>query len=307
MRPELIQFENDMPVKASVVNVDQYPFHWHDALEVIFVLEGQVTVGMGSETHLLKQSDIAIINIDEIHRIDTCGEDGKILLMQIDSAFCEWINPDYRYAFIYCCSPYHEAEAPEKYKKLKEYIARLVFQLSKKPYKDDNKDVKACLKEMLIYMLYSFDYLRWGIGIEEFDKKQVERLKKMYEYMFNHPAEKPAFRDMAEGADVTLCHLSHDIKKKFNQTFQELLHYSRCEHAAKLLLSTDKPITEISAECGFSDPKYLIKHFKLNHQYTPSQFRKMHRTDEKTLALQVRYHEDDLSDALEYLTPYISL
>lgn len=305
MHPEIIQFENDMPVKASVMNIGQYPLHWHDALEIVFVLEGRVTVGMGSETHLLKENDIAIINIDEIHRIDTCSEDNKLLLIQIDSAFCERIDPDYKYAFIYCCSPYHEAEAPEKYHKMKGHIARLIDQLSKKPYKDAEKDIKECLKEMLFYMITSFDYLRWGAGIEEFDKKQVERLKKMYEHILSHPAGKPAFWEMAEEADVTLCHLSHDIKKKFNQTFQELLHYSRCEHAARLLLSTDKPVTEISGECGFSDPKYLIKHFKLNHQYTPSQFRKMYRTDGKTLALQAQYH--DLSDALAYLAPYTSI
>lgn len=69
MRPEIIEFADDLPVKAYMRNVELCPYHWHDALEIIMVLEGQATICMGGETHLLKENDIAVVNINEIHRI----------------------------------------------------------------------------------------------------------------------------------------------------------------------------------------------------------------------------------------------
>ena len=79
--------------------------------------------------------------------------------------------------------------------------------------------------------------------------------------------------------------------------FQELLCYSRCERAARLLLGTDMRIFEIALVCGFSDVKYLIKYFRRFFHSTPSSFRKLHRADSAALALQTRYREMPLGNA----------
>ncbi|AOT71974.1 helix-turn-helix domain-containing protein [Geosporobacter ferrireducens] len=306
MRPEAIAFPDDIPVRAFVLNVAGYPYHWHNALEIIYVLEGLAFVGMGSENHLLEKNNIVIINTDELHRIHKSSEDSKLLVIQMDSAFCERVNPDYKYAFIYCCSLYHEAEAPEKYNELKGHIARLVYQLNQKPCKNHKKDIKDCLEKILSHMIYSFDYLRFGPGIKAFEEKQAERLRKMYKHILKSPTGKQGLKELAEVTGITLHHMSHDIKEKFGYTFQELLYYSKCEHAARMILSTNKHIREVSAECGFSDPKYLIKHFKLNYRCTPSQFRKMYQAEDEILASQVQCQEASLSSALEYMALYIN-
>lgn len=301
MRPQKIAFPDGIPVRALVQNVAEYPYHWHKALEIVYVLQGQAAIGMGGETHLLKENNIAVVNGDEPHRINESSRDNKLLIIQIDSAFCERTNPDFKYTFFYCCSPYHEAEAPEKYHTLKSHIARLACLLNEEPRQNHKKDVKNCLKKMLSHMIDSFDYLRFGPGIKAFEEKQAQRFRKMYEHILALPNKRQRLKELAEAAGITLQHLSNDIKDKFGLTFQELLFYSKCEQAVRLLLSTDKLIREISFECGFSDPKYLIKHFKLNYHCTPSEFRKMHWADEETLALQVRYEEVPLSEAIECL------
>ncbi|MCS4481211.1 helix-turn-helix domain-containing protein [Clostridium botulinum] len=42
----------------------------------------------------------------------------------------------------------------------------------------------------------------------------------------------------------------------------------------KLLLDTDKTISEISEELGFSHTRYFNKHFKKHYKCTPMQYRK---------------------------------
>jgi len=272
MRPETIEFHNGLPVRAFVRAGSQTPYHWHDALEIVQVLKGPVNIGMGDDEMPLKEGDIAITNMGEIHRM-TGDADNEILFVHIDAEFCHSVLPD-RYLFLYCCSTYHEAQAPEKYGVLKDYIARLVGLLGA-----DHSAVEKLLKEMLVYTVYNFDFLRWGFGTEPFDEKRVARLRQMAQHTTGNAQVQKGLTALAAELGVSLQHLSADIKEKFGMSFQELLCYGRCERAVKLLLGTDMRIVEIAMDCGFSDPKYLIKYFRRFFHATPSDFRKLHRAD----------------------------
>jgi AraC-like DNA-binding protein len=301
MRPETIEFTHHMPVKAFAGSIEQYPYHWHDALEIIQVLKGSVHISLGNDNLLLSENGIAVINMGELHRISKSQEDNEILFMQIDDRFCRSILSENNYFFIFCCSAYHETEVPEKYQALKGHIARLIWALHDKSRQDNQREITGILTEMLDYITYNFDFLRWGYGTRAFSEKRVKRLKQIAEHTRSDNEIHLGLKELAAETNVTLQHLSNDIKDQFGLTFQELLYYSKCEDAAKLLLSTGKRIVDIALECGFSDPKYLIKHFKKNFHYTPSEFRKRYRADTNSLLSQVHYREIPLSQAMKYL------
>ncbi|NPV91939.1 MAG: AraC family transcriptional regulator [Firmicutes bacterium] len=301
MRPESIEFHNGLPVQAFVRGGNRYPYHWHDALEIVQVLKGSVNIGMGDDEMPLREGDIAVTNIGELHRMTGDGED-EVLFVHIDAAFCRSVLPD-RYLFIYCCSSYHEAQAPEKYNVLKEYIARLVGMLGAGLRVADYSVVEKLLKEMLVYTVYNFDFLRWGFGTEPFDEKRVARLRQMAQHTTGDAEVQKGLTTLAAELGVSLQHLSGDIKEKFGMSFQELLCYGRCERAARLLLGTDMRIVEIALDCGFSDPKYLIKYFRRFFNATPSDFRKAHRADSAALALQTRYRDMPFDHAVRRLSP----
>lgn len=294
MRPEIIDFTNEIPVKAYVRAGCQYPYHWHNTLEVLQILKGSVNIGIGDDNLLLCENDIAIINIDEPHRIIKTGEDNEILFIQIDERFCRSVLPDNKYLFFYCCSSYHEEQAPEKYRTVKEYIARLLRVIIEKPERELKKNIENLLAAMLSYISYNFDFLRWGYGTKPFSEKLVNRLKQIAIHASSEHDVQLRLKEMAAEAGVSLKHLSSDIKDKFGLTFQELLYYSKCVTASKLLLSTNKRIIDISLECGFSDAKYFVKYFKHFFHSIPSEFRKKHQVDTQTLTAQVEYRDRPL-------------
>ncbi|WP_010294499.1 hypothetical protein [Clostridium senegalense] len=41
MRVEYISYIDNLPVDVSLVNVGEYPIHWHKSLEILFVLKGK--------------------------------------------------------------------------------------------------------------------------------------------------------------------------------------------------------------------------------------------------------------------------
>ena len=54
---------------------------------------------------------------------------------------------------------------------------------------------------------------------------------------------------------------------------------TRISHAEQDLLSTDKSITDIAADCGFNNTSYFISTFKKMKNVTPSELRKNHGED----------------------------
>ncbi len=307
MRPETIEFNNGIPVKAYVRGGCQYPFHWHDTLEILWVLKGSVNVGIGDENLLLHENDIALINLGEPHRITKTQEDNEILFLQIDEGFCRSVLPDTEFLYFYCCSvsrdsTSNEAQTPEKYRTVKEYIARLLRTIIEKPKVENIKNIENVLTDMLSYISYNFDYLRWGYGTEPFSEKLVNRLRQIAEQAISDLEVRLKIKDLADEAGITLRHLSHDIKEKFGLTFIELLYYSKCAYALKLLLGTDGRLIDIALECGFSDLKYFTKYFSKYFNVSPSAFRKMHKTDIRTLSAQVEYRDCPLCNALNQIS-----
>lgn len=303
MRPEIIEFTKGIPVSAFVRGVYHYPYHWHDTLEIIQVLEGSACIGVGDDNLILQKNDIVIININELHRIIRNPQetaDNKILFIQVDSTFYRSLLHENSYVFLYCCSAYHEAMVPQKYEKLREYIASLTSGLMENPLYGQNHDekIKNVLADMLDYLTYQFDFLRWGYGTTPFSEKFVGRLKQIASHTMSDLEIQLRLKELANEVGVSLKHLSSDIKDKFGLTFQELLSYGKCAHGAKLLLSTNRRIIEIALDCGFSDVKYFVKYFRQYFHCNPSEFRKKYRVDKQALEGQAEYCNYPLSDGL---------
>lgn len=49
MRREFIEFPENLPMKVSYSSYKSYPIHWHNAMEIIYVIEGKITVNIETE------------------------------------------------------------------------------------------------------------------------------------------------------------------------------------------------------------------------------------------------------------------
>jgi AraC-like DNA-binding protein len=78
-----------------------------------------------------------------------------------------------------------------------------------------------------------------------------------------------------------LARKSHLSQRHFNRVFQECIGRSpidhlmhvRCQKAAELLKGTDRAITDIAFDCGFSDSNYFTRCFRKVMEQTPKQYR----------------------------------
>lgn len=80
--------------------------------------------------------------------------------------------------------------------------------------------------------------------------------------------------DMALAVAVSRSGLTRKMKSLMGVTPAEFLRETRLTRASTLLATTNIPIKEIAADCGFSDMNYFGKCFKASRGVTPGAYRK---------------------------------
>jgi AraC-like DNA-binding protein len=67
--------------------------------------------------------------------------------------------------------------------------------------------------------------------------------------------------------------LQRQFRRVFGLTPQEFLMKTRVAASCRLLRTTDRPLSEVATQCGFSDQSSFTQHFKRRLGITPRAFR----------------------------------
>ena len=71
------------------------PAHWHEHLEIIYVLGGEITASINDVSYELKKGDIFLVNSNDIHYTYT-HEDARYYLLQIPPVHLERISAKWK-------------------------------------------------------------------------------------------------------------------------------------------------------------------------------------------------------------------
>lgn len=126
-----------------------------------------------------------------------------------------------------------------------------------------------------IYKIFAVIFKENIIDSENYLKKinSLERLVPVLEYIDNHYGEDLTLDTLASQLCLNKEYFSRMFKKACGITIWEYLNYVRiCK--AEELFTTDKTITEISNEVGFSSHTYFNRVFKKYKHQSPTDFRK---------------------------------
>lgn len=92
-------------------------------------------------------------------------------------------------------------------------------------------------------------------------------------YIRNHYQEGVSLEEVADSLDITPEYLSTLFNREMGENFTSFLKKFRMSHAKRLLRSTDKKISDIAFEVGYSDPKYFSRVFKTEEGISPGEYR----------------------------------
>lgn len=305
MRREYVEYLKDLPINISLANIMEYPLHWQDSIEILFVLRGSVEIGIENEVYILKEREIDIINSNEVYRIKSDDPDNLVLIINIDPNFFEKYYDDAKEIFFYTKSPDAVEQEGERYDELRKFVSIIFYEAVSKldDYEDEIEDQ---LLDMMYHLLNNFHYLFYEEESLRDDEVLLERYHRIVKYLSNNYMNKVSLQYIADKEFLSSQYLSFKIKDTFGHGFNEFLNQIRVEESVKLLLDTDKNISEIAEEVGFSHVRYYNKHFKLQYNTTPMQYRKNNKVSDKALEAMKQINYVDIKEAIPYLTNYLS-
>ncbi|GGF36234.1 AraC family transcriptional regulator [Echinicola rosea] len=102
-----------------------------------------------------------------------------------------------------------------------------------------------------------------------------DRLQAVQQYVNNHYQGKIKLKDIADHLHMSEQSFSRFFSKTWKKPFFVFLNEYRINIASRVILETDKQMTEIAFECGYESLAFFYKQFKKFKKHTPLEFRKM--------------------------------
>ncbi|WP_125152301.1 helix-turn-helix domain-containing protein [Clostridium rectalis] len=304
MRKEYLNYSSDIPVSISFATIREYPFHWNNSMEILFVLKGTIKVTIDSSTYEIHERELEIINVDETHRIFSNDKDNRVLIFHFDSSFFSKYYSDIENLSFYTNTTDEGVQETEEYIELRTYLSIILYEIIQRK-EDYDEELEKTLVDLLYHLINNFHYLTYEKEELRENEEQLARYHRIAKYIYNNYNNKISLQDIAKKEFLSTHYLSHEIKYAMGYSFTDLLNLTRVEESVKLLLDTDKTISEISEEVGFSHTRYYNKHFKIHFKCTPMQFRKKYKASEEIYENQKKITYYDLNESLEYVVSYL--
>ena len=276
MLKEKIIYKDQLPVNVVTADIDEYPIHFHDDMEVVYVLDGSVILRNGYYTYTLKQGDIYIINDREMHSFEKNGESNMVMMLQLDLAYFSRYYDNLKNNFFVTDM---EDDSDESLEVLRSIMARIMMEVLQKGYGYEHKVIEST-HNLIACLMSDFQYFVMEDGKFKNESRNkgnkilAGRLNRITDYMYDNYSRKLTLSEIADREHLSIYYLSHIIKEATGLSFQDLLSYIRVEESEKLLLGTNKKIGDIAEETGFSAVRYYIKHFEHWFGIHPLEYRK---------------------------------
>ncbi|MCS7466042.1 AraC family transcriptional regulator [Stieleria sp. ICT_E10.1] len=120
------------------------------------------------------------------------------------------------------------------------------------------------------------------IGVAGFSR-QIERIQtqsgtvdafaRVITHLHENFADRLSTDELAEMAGLSVSHFERRFRRAFGASPRQYLVRIRVEHAARMLLETEKTVSEIAHACGFYDHAHFSRSFRNIMQLSPSQYR----------------------------------
>lgn len=303
MLKEKSSYKEGLPVDVVVAQIEEYPIHFHDDLEIVYVLEGTVGLKNGYYNYVLKQGDIFILNDREIHSFTKTDEPNMVMMLQLNLEYFSKYYYNLKNSFF--VTDMHDPD-DESLEILRNLLATIMMEILQKGYSYEHRVIET-VHNVIATLISDFQYFLMEDGKfingekNKGNKILAGRMNRITDYMYENYTRKLTLNEVAEREHLSIYYLSHVIKEATGLNFQDLLSFIRVEESEKLLLGTNKKIGAISDEMGFSAVRYYIKHFKTWFGMHPMEYRKEYTdkvSSRETPAIYKRSTPSEIKEAI---------
>lgn len=280
-------------MKISVLNTTDEPEHFHQDIELLYVLEGTMDVIVGEQVTHMEPEDVLVVNANKKHRLKA-SEDILYarfsILYQLVSDVLQSMD-----VIFWCDSTRGQNE---RYSQLREVLKVLLnHDLETRGNTANFGHIALCYRVIDILSMY---FLVQAADKEDMDDKEKfeDRLVQINNYIRANYSQPISLKELADKLYLSNGYLSRFFKRNYGMSFAEYLTNIRLYHAVDELLYGSTPITRIVYDNGFANVAIFNKAFKKAYGETPSSFRK--KAKEQTKTEEVQETDSVVEERLEH-------
>lgn len=268
-----VHYSRNTPIEINVLSIRECRPHYHEDLEIIFVIRGSVKFKMGRNSEeQLTEGDIRTINGGDIHRVSS-DETNMIMAAHFSCKYFSRYHENLKNSF------FISYKKNENYSVLKELLVKMLKEnlIKGNGYIDRMIEISHNIISCLKSNFSSFMISEGAFILNNKEKKlDIERMTRIISYIYENYDRKIKIEEIAKREHLSVFYLSHTIKRLTGLSFQELVCFIRAEESEKLLLETDYKISYIAKLVGFSAIRYYTKYFELWFRMNPKMYRKVY-------------------------------
>lgn len=252
------------------------PMHFHDEIELLFVISGAIRFTLNDETYDIRENMGMLINRRVPHMTQSIEDGTKTLLLQINIE--KLMKREYSHINKYLSLIFSgderdfyvfEKDAPEGvevYSHMQKIESEYIGQ--KKGF---NTYIKGELYHILACM-YRYEILN-DVGFK-YDKDGMRKISDALLYVDKNFSKQITLEEISDVVNMNPSYFCRFFKKATGKTVMEYINFVRIWKAENLLSLTDESILEISMEVGFSSVSYFNRVFKKLKGASPMKYRK---------------------------------
>ncbi len=238
----------------------KFSVHWHENIEILFMLNGHGTVTIEDTEHSVKEGDIIVVNSNRIHHVRSLTDRLEYYCLIIDKDYCDSLG--FNLDLINIDEKFNDD-------KLFDIIAEIAYEVNNKELYFESI-VTGNAQKILANL-----FRNHVSNISEYNSTVagVEMIKRSIEYIKKHYSEKITLEDIVEHIGYNKFYFCRTFKKMTGVTVNAYINNVRIQKASAMLVNNGCSVNEAASKCGFNDISYFTKVFKKRTNMMPSKFK----------------------------------
>lgn len=264
---ELFKFDENLPLKIFIYKLGDIKPHWHQQLELIYVLEGYTEITINDRMYVLNQEDVILTNAYDIHELH--GSDAVVLSIRIDLEKLG-VPDDEREGLTFDLNSSLEKDKTP-YQKIKVLISSLINYNLK--YQDNSRYANLSI----LYSLFAEFMNKYRVisnSKKVQPKKYLTRLREIIKYLNENYDKGITLKDLSSVFNLTVPYISSFFDKYFGNNFQDYYDELRISKSIPTLLENRLTLDDMAIKFGFTDSRGYVRAFKKIYGITPTEYRK---------------------------------
>jgi len=262
-------------------NIKCSGYHYHDYVEFLYGVDCDAKVFCDGIEYNMKSGDFVVINSGKSHKVISERAFNQYIVIKFLPQIlyaAEQSVFEYKYIFPFIADTKQykklfkksEVEASE----IPQIITDIMREWDKKEYGYEIA-LRIYVSRIVLWLIRKWnEEINREINVISETAQAMSAIQKTIEYV-NKNYQIATSREAARITNLSYSYFSRLFKRVMNKSFTEYVNYVRLSEAQRLLATTEKSVTEISMDVGFSTTSYFIETFRKRFGITPKEFRQV--------------------------------